>query len=69
MMAHISGDALGLFPGETEPYRGITGGSLVWQNGYDGKAKADYFGSYQWLIARVLPGQPERVVRNGECYT
>lgn len=24
------------------------------QDGYDGKAKAGYFGSYQWLIARVF---------------
>ncbi len=54
MMAHISGDALGLFPDETEPYRGLTGGSLVCQDGYDGKARADGFGSYQWLIARVF---------------
>ena len=35
MMAHVSGDALGLFPCETEPYRGVTGGSLVCQDGYD----------------------------------
>jgi choline dehydrogenase-like flavoprotein len=54
MMAHISGDALGLFPGETAPYTGVTGGSLLCQDSYDGKAKADYFGSYQWLIARVF---------------
>ena len=53
-MAHVSGDALGLFPGETAPYRGVTGGSLVCQDGYDGKAKADYFGSRHWLIARVF---------------
>lgn len=54
MMAHVSGDALGLFPGETAPYGGVTGGSLVCQDGYDGKARADYFGSRQWLIARVF---------------
>ena len=54
MMAHISGDALGLLPGETEPYRGVTGASLVCQAPYDGKDKADHFGSYQWLIARVF---------------
>ncbi len=54
MTAHVSGDALGLFPDETEPYRGITGGSLLCQDNYDRKAKAGYFGSYQWLIARVF---------------
>ncbi len=51
MMAHVSGDALGLFSSETEPYRGITGSSLVCQDSYDAKAKADFFGSYQWLVA------------------
>jgi choline dehydrogenase-like flavoprotein len=54
MMAQVSGNALGLFPLETDPYLGVTGGSLVCQESYDDKVKPEYFGSYQWLIARVF---------------
>jgi choline dehydrogenase-like flavoprotein len=54
MMVHISGTVYAIFDEETEPYMGVTGGSLVSQEGYAEKAKRDYFGSHQWLIAGAL---------------
>jgi choline dehydrogenase-like flavoprotein len=54
MMVHISGTIYGLFNEDTEPHMGVTGGSLVSQDGYAEKKKSDYFGSYQWLIGGAL---------------
>jgi choline dehydrogenase-like flavoprotein len=54
MMVHISGTVYGLFDEETEPYMGVTGGSLMSQEAYAEKKKRDYFGSRQWLIAGAL---------------
>ena len=55
LTTHPSMSIYGLFPDDTAPYMGATGGQLINQDAYENKDKADgAFGSYQWLIANAL---------------
>ena len=45
----------GLFPDQTDPHLGATGGQLICQDHYDNKTAIEgSFGSYQWLIANAV---------------
>lgn len=46
---HASIYVYGLFNEDTEPYKGVTGGSLASQDGYSPKQKSNAFGSYTLL--------------------
>ncbi len=54
LMTHPATSVYGLFPNQTMPHLGPTGGQLICQDGYADKAKPGVFGSYQWLIANAL---------------
>lgn len=55
LMTHPANSVYGLFPGETEPHLGPTGGQLMCHDHYDDKrALKGGFGSYQWLIANAM---------------
>lgn len=55
LLTHPANSVYGLFPGETEPHLGPTGGQLMCHDHYDDKgALKGGFGSYQWLIANAM---------------
>jgi len=55
LMTHPASSIYGLFPDETEPHFGPTGGQLICHDHYDDKAAfKGAFGSYQWLIANAM---------------
>jgi choline dehydrogenase-like flavoprotein len=43
-----------LFDEDTEPYLGVTSGTLMTQDQYDGKAAREGFGSRTWLIGQAV---------------
>jgi choline dehydrogenase-like flavoprotein len=53
-MTHPASSIYGLFPDETQPHFGPTGGQLINHDRYKDKEKGKAFGSYQWLIANAL---------------
>jgi choline dehydrogenase-like flavoprotein len=55
LMTHPANSVYGLFPEETRPHLGPTGGQLINHDHYAGKrAGKDAFCSYQWLIANAM---------------
>jgi len=55
VMTHPATSIYGLFPDETQPTLGVTGGQLICQDRYaDKRPAADRYGSYQWLIANAV---------------
>lgn len=54
LMTHPAHTIWGLFPEDTQPHLGLSGGQLICQDGYaNKKASQDRYGSYQWLIANA----------------
>lgn len=55
LTTHGGRNVFGLFPDQTDPYLGATGGQLICQDHYDDKTAIEgSFGSYQWLIANAV---------------
>ena len=55
VMTHPSTSIYGLFPDDTRPTLGVTGGQLMCHERYaDKRANSDRYGSYQWLIANAV---------------
>lgn len=54
LMTHPASSIYGLFPQDTQPHLGPTGGQLINHDHYARKQKSGAFGSYQWLIANAL---------------
>lgn len=55
VMTHPSTCTYGLFPDDTQPTLGVTGGQLICHDRYaDKRPSADRYGSYQWLIANAV---------------
>lgn len=54
LMTHPAHTIWGLFPEETQPHQGLSGGQLMSQYGYQNKQQGQgAYGSYQWLIANA----------------
>ncbi|MEM1152858.1 MAG: GMC family oxidoreductase [Pseudomonadota bacterium] len=54
LMTHASNSVYGLFPEDTQPYMGPTGGQLICHDRYKDRHKDEAYGAYQWLIANAL---------------
>jgi len=54
LMTHPANSVYGIFPQETQPHLGPTGGQLINHDRYDKKDKGKAFGAYQWLIANAM---------------
>lgn len=51
---HILTSVYALFPHETDPFKGPTGGQLICQDTYDHRPEKGYFGGHQWTIGAAV---------------
>jgi choline dehydrogenase-like flavoprotein len=55
LMTHPATSVYGLFPSDTRPHQGPTGGQLICHDRYAERRRPDGgFGAYQWLIANAM---------------